>query len=146
MNGGTVYTVGIMKIYNTEKRTALIEFMKRNCQRPMTVGEICRAMLSDGGSGKSTVYRLISRLVEEGELRRISPSGSGTYAYQYNIEGSCRSHMHLRCTVCGELIHLEEKTSRRIEDLLLKEKSFKVDEMQTTLFGVCAKCISAVSG
>ena len=62
-----------MKTYDTEARRTLCEFMKNNAERQFTAEELCAAV--SHSAGKSTVYRLIARLCDEGEIRRIPRGG-----------------------------------------------------------------------
>ena len=58
-------------IYNTEKRTEISALISKNSDKVFTIDEICNEILPDG-KGKSTVYRIISAMVDEGVVRRIS--------------------------------------------------------------------------
>lgn len=62
-----------MKKYDTGARRALTEFMKDNAGRQFTADEIAEQL--SAAAGKSTVYRLLSRLCDEGELRRLPRDG-----------------------------------------------------------------------
>ena len=127
--------------YNTEKRTELLNYLKNCNGRAMTVDEICEAILKDG-KGRSTVYRLISRLVDEGSLRRISDGKTRRVTYQYIYSGSCAEHLHLKCKSCGTLIHLDDVTSHILEKRIMKSEGFTLDE-GALLYGICERCASA---
>jgi len=126
--------------YNTEKRTELLNYLKSCNGRAMTVDEICGAILKDG-RGRSTVYRLISRLVDEGSLRRISDGKTRRVTYQYIYSGSCAEHLHLKCKECGMLIHLDDVTSHILEKRIMKSEGFALDE-GALLYGICERCAS----
>ena len=126
--------------YNTEKRTELLNYLKSCNGRAMTVDEICGAILTDG-RGRSTVYRLISRLVDEGSLRRISDGKTRRVTYQYIYSGSCAEHLHLKCKECGMLIHLDDVTSHILEKRIMKREGFMLDE-GALLYGICERCAS----
>ena len=126
--------------YNTEKRTELLNYLKSCNGRAMTVDEICGTILKDG-RGRSTVYRLISRLVDEGSLRRISDGKTRRVTYQYIYSGSCAEHLHLKCKECGMLIHLDDVTSHILEKRIMKSEGFALDE-GALLYGICESCAS----
>ena len=130
-------------IYNTEKRTELLNFLKSGGQA-YTVEEICSLIL-DGGHGKSTVYRLISKLVDEGIVRRISDGKTRKVTYQYIHSGACAEHLHLKCKECGRLIHLDEHTSHILEKRILKTEGFALDD-GALLYGKCRSCIFSEEG
>ena len=130
--------------YNTEKRAELLNFLKNCNGRAMTVEEICCAILKDG-KGRSTVYRLISQLVDEGSLRRISDGKTRRVTYQYIYSGSCAEHLHLKCKNCGRLIHLDDVTSHILEKRILKSERFALDE-GALLYGICESCTAPRKG
>ena len=125
--------------YNTEKRAEILEFFSRMGGQAISAEDICSAILTDG-HGKSTVYRLISKLVDQGILRRISDAKTRHVTYQYVHSGcSCSEHLHLKCKDCGKLIHLDEETSQRLGISILKNEGFTIDE-GALLYGICKKC------
>ena len=124
--------------YKTEKKSAIINFFKKSGLNAFTIEEICSALLTDG-KGKSTVYRIVSTLVKEGVLRRISDAKTRRVTYQYVGYGHCSEHLHLKCKDCGRLIHLDEDISHLVEKEILKLKGFALDE-GALLYGKCDKC------
>lgn len=56
--------------YNTEQKKAVLQFLLANSRQPYTIEEIARALT--GVVGKSTVYRQIPLLVNEGYVRRFA--------------------------------------------------------------------------
>ena len=131
-------------IYNTEKRAELLDFLKRGRGQAFSIEEICAAILNDG-HGKSTVYRLISKLVDEGEVRRIADGKTRHVTYQYIHSGHCAEHLHLKCKECGKLIHLDGELSSALEERILKTKGFMLD-LGALLYGKCEKCIYREAG
>ena len=126
-------------IYNTEKRTRLLEFLKDNVGQAFSTEEICEKILKDG-RGKSTIYRLIARLVDDGSVRRITDAKTRKVTYQY-VEGTpCSEHLHLKCKECGRLIHLDGITSHILEKRILKSEGFLLDD-GALLYGRCESCI-----
>ena len=124
--------------YITGKRERIIDFMSRNNDRSYTLEEICAAT-TDNGRGKSTVYRLVSELVCDGKITRISDGRTRRCTYQYVGEESCHSHLHLKCKGCGKLLHLDEKVSESLENAVKRAGGFLIDE-GALLFGTCAGC------
>ena len=125
-------------IYNTEKRSEITALISKNADKVFTIDEICKDILTDG-KGKSTVYRIISAMVDEGIVRRISDGKNRHVTYQYLGMGGCCEHLHLKCKTCGRLIHLDEDTSHSLERSILSSRNFIIDT-GATLFGRCADC------
>ena len=131
-----------MSEYKTEQKRLLLEFLAKNGDRSYTIDEIVDGIYADAGEsslGKSTVYRLISRFVLEGSVRKIADGHSRHNTYQW-IGESCHHHLHLKCTGCGVVIHLDHETSHALESTLRTTLSFLLDEQQTLLFGKCKRC------
>ena len=127
-------------IYNTEKRKEIKALISRNADRAFSIEEIC-ARLAPDGKGKSTIYRIVSSLVCEGEIRRIFDTDTRKVTYQYLGGGKCSEHLHLKCKSCGKLIHLDEETSCALEEKIFKTRGFEID-VGATIFGKCKACIS----
>lgn len=123
--------------YNTEKRNMLLGFLRENSQSSYTVEELCRHILPDG-KAKSTLYRLVSRLCDEGLLKKVLDEPSGLISYQY-MDGGCHEHLHLKCKDCGKLIHLNKKTSHFLFDEIFHNENFELDGGEI-LFGRCGSC------
>ena len=124
--------------YNTERRHEIIALTASERERAFTAEEICGRLLNDG-NGKSTVYRIISNLVNEGILKRISDGKSRHVKYQYLGERVCAEHLHLKCNSCGKLIHLDKERSKIIVSSLRDCDGFSLDQTEF-LIGRCKKC------
>ena len=127
----------VMK-YTTGKRQRIIDFLAGNCESAYTLEEICAALTEDG-KGKSTVYRLVSELVSEGRISRISDGRTRRITYQYVGAEACHSHLHLKCKGCGKLVHLDDEVSEKLGQAVLSVGEFFLDE-GAFLFGTCKKC------
>lgn len=125
-------------IYNTEKRSEITAFLSANRERAFSLEEICVAILSDG-KGRSTVFRLVSKMCEEGTIRRLTEENSRHVTYQYLGGDECSEHFHLKCRECGKMIHLDEGVSHALETRILESESFVLED-GAVLFGRCADC------
>lgn len=128
--------------YQTKPRRQLLTFLAENPDKSYTAEEIAAALSERHGAdapGKSTVYRLVGKLLQEQEIRRFEPEGSHRSYYQ---RAGCtgHDHLHLKCTDCGRLIHMKETASARLQRAILLESGFAVDEHQTVIFGRCNAC------
>lgn len=125
-----------MEGYHTDQKDRLLDFLGRNTTRQFKMEEIVSAL--DGKVGKSTVYRLMRSLVEEGRVRRFELGR--TIYYQYLSGAACDSHLHLKCTVCGRMQHLDCSVSTFLRRQILATNRFQLDDRLTLLFGLCADC------
>ena len=129
--------------YHTEQKEMLIRFLTENCERAYTVEEAVaslRERLGKKAPGKSTVYRLMQRLVEEGAVKRLVAGNSRRFVYQLVGGQTCHAHLHMKCRACGRLFHLEERVSHELVRRVATANGFSLSEADTVLFGECADC------
>ncbi len=125
-----------MKTYHTRQKAAVLSFLEAHAQQQYSIQELHEAL--GDVSGKSTLYRLIQQLVDEGSVRRFARGASRTFFYQYLGCRDCGGHLHLKCTGCGALVHLEASVSEQVA-ALMEDREFELDE-QTMLYGRCRNC------
>ena len=130
--------------YQTKQKGLLLDFMTTHSQQSFSVEELTAAMerecLGAPVPGKSTVYRLIKKLVDEGTVKRFSENHGRTFCYQIMGGKNCATHLHLKCKKCGRLYHMDNRISQQIYREILANDAFALDEKETVLFGVCKNC------
>ncbi len=132
-----------MAEYVTEQKKILKKLLEENCDSAYTIEELIDKMrISADGHvpGKSTVYRLMTKLVAEGTVKRFVRGNSRKFVYQIVMGEHCDCHLHLKCMGCGRLIHLDESVSDELLDKVKSISDFSVNEEATVLFGSCAEC------
>lgn len=127
-----------MKHYQTEGRRRLLSFFEEHPNRSFSMDELCAALCPDG-HGQSTLYRLTKSLVDEKVLSKSAEGSHGRVTLRL-CHCDCTEHLHLKCTSCGQLIHLDGKSSHSLEDQLRELANFDLDGEHTLLFGRCADC------
>ena len=126
-------------MYKTMQYKALRDFFRTGKKEQYSSDEIIDALCADGALGKSTLYRQLSRMTEQGELRRFHEGKRVLYQYAHQ-HGGCDEHFHLKCRGCGKLIHLKCRTFDRLSAHILEEHGFLSDPGRTTLYGICGDC------
>lgn len=128
--------------YKTKQRSQILQCMRNNAEKALTVDEICEILKNTGVSvGKTTVYRYLDSLLESGALRRYAEEKGKSATFQY-IESTnlCHSHLHIKCLKCGKLEHLDCEFLNGVSSHILQHHNFRIDNSKTTIFGICAKC------
>ena len=130
-----------MKEDNTAQKKQIIAFLKLHSDHHYTVDEITKAVSTDRGAGKSTVYRQISKLMQSGVIRRFETPGVKSFVYQYaNHHDNCDSHYHLKCVKCGRLIHLECSKLDEVRAHIISEHDFIIGCGESVIYGQCTAC------
>lgn len=132
-----------MMAYQTEQKKVLLDYLCRHSEEAFSIDELADAMQAENlpaVPGKSTLYRLMPQLVEEGRVKRFTKGHSRHFLYQMVSCTHCCDHLHLRCTVCGRLYHMEDQESAQIVRQILEKHHFAVDGADTILMGCCEGC------
>lgn len=127
-----------MKVYHTNQRKCLLDFLQNNSDKAFTIEEIIESMTGDHIS-QSTVYRLMTRLVDDGLVHRTVKGNSRSFVYQFISKGNCEDHLHMKCTDCGKVFHLDSKVTSSIQKNITSNTDFVIDS-HTVLLGKCGKC------
>lgn len=139
---GNCLQIGVLiakMTYNTEQRTALLSFLSDNPDKTFSAKEIAQALAGKNIS-KSSVYRNLSELESEGKIKRVSKAGSHESFYQFFDNTACKNHIHLSCTKCGKIFHLESEQTEKLVSEVEAADGFEINKGETTLYGVCKNC------
>ncbi len=130
-----------MEGYRTRQRELILEYLQNSQGHHLCPEEILE-YLKDKGSpvGRSTVYRFLERLVEQGKVRKYYLGEGQGACYQYAQGQDCQEHFHLKCVECGSLIHVQCDYLNQISRHVLEHHGFTIDHTKTVLYGLCAQC------
>jgi len=125
--------------YNTEQRNLLLNFLQSKADTMFSAKEIAESLKQEKIS-RSAVYRNLADLEAEGKVKRCTKEGSRESLYQYYDLKNCRDHIHLTCTNCGRIFHLEKDVAQKLVTALAETEGFEIDKSKTTLYGLCKEC------
>ncbi len=120
--------------YQTKARKLIISLLTENADERLSIEDIM-LRIGEGTVGKSTVYRQMKLLCDEGLAHRFS-TDDGMSLYQLAGKSCCSEHLHLKCLDCGLLLHLDE----RAQTELCRSTGFVIDDGISMLYGKCARC------
>lgn len=92
----------------------------------------------ENGCNRVTIYRVLDRLVEEGEVHRIVDiNGVSKFAACDDAcsNGHNHDHVHFSCKECGEVTCIDV-----IKPAIDLPEGYTIDEANFTLSGVCPEC------
>lgn len=128
--------------YKTRQRDLILEVLKKHGSGHLTVDE-ATALLNEKETtvGKSTVYRYLEKLTEEGVVKKFTVDGEKSVCYQYlESHESCSNHYHMKCEKCGKLIHMECDTMDKLTEHIFTHHNFHLNGAKCVFYGICDKC------
>lgn len=127
--------------YNTRQKRELLGFLSERHMQHFSVDEVVFELRDRGEKiGRSTVYRYLEQLAEQGSVRKY-PGVQGVTQYQHveNMD-KCDEHFHMMCSRCGNLMHVDCSLMRSMAEHLMDHHGFRLDPRETILIGLCEKC------
>lgn len=125
--------------YQTKQKKALLGFLKEHKNEQLTIEEIAEKMPEE--LGKSTLYRLMGQMTEQGQVMRFRGGDQKIIRYQLvSEEDGCGQHFHMQCTSCGTLFHLHCDFMEQLGCHMGEHHQFTIDPAQTILYGTCRQC------
>ncbi len=125
--------------YKTKQRELILEYLRKNSDSHLTAQGVSDG-LREYGVGKSTVYRYLDKLCEEGLVRKYILKEGNSACFQYTGGAQCSSHFHLKCLNCNALVHLDCDHLKETEEHINEHHGFSVDTSRTVFYGICAEC------
>ena len=133
----------LKSIYHTKQYSALMNYIERNSERTFSIKEISDSICNEHNIGKSTVYRLVSKLVDDGILQRMNGNDGKSIVYRYTSDThKCNSHFHLKCESCGKFEHLECDIFSDVRAHIRSHHGFDINTKKTVIYGLCSQCNS----
>lgn len=128
--------------YRTKARAALLEFLQENSDRGFSAIDLLTYLqLNNEAVNKTTVYRNLDRLCEQGVIYKYREPDHEGWFYQYSKEHTqCNSHMHAKCSQCGKLFHIDDDFVNDFKEQVKNTYGLYVDSGKTLLVGKCANC------
>lgn len=131
--------------YATKQGGLILAVLENEPGRHFTADDIMK-MLSDGGNavGKATVYRHLDKLIKQGRVRKYIVDEGSSACFEYiGEEHSCHEHYHLKCSVCGKLLHVRCEYLDEVAEHILGHHGFVISPEKTVLYGICENCREA---
>ncbi|MBR2986620.1 MAG: transcriptional repressor [Clostridia bacterium] len=126
------------KRYRTKQRDSILAYFASHPDACLTAKDIIESPEIE--VGEATVFRCLSHLAKEGLIKKFA-SDEGAL-YQYNREGECNHHFHLKCLHCGKILHLDCELMHSVSEHIGKDHHFTVDVSRTVIYGLCEDCDS----
>lgn len=127
----------------TKNREAILNLIY-SAKKPISASDILEQLSNQGlEPNKTTVYRKLDMLKQEGVIREVMIDSSTTYYERSNMH----HHHHVICMNCKKVsdfhpnAHLEDSIHETEEELFAK-LGFKTLQHSFEFFGYCSECVS----
>ncbi|WP_294211375.1 Fur family transcriptional regulator [Pseudobutyrivibrio sp.] len=129
-------------MYKTKARDAIIKYLEANTEKRLTAREVFDGIKdSIEGVNRTTVYRNLDKLCDQGELVRFKDPNQDAWYYQFSAKDMhCDKHIHARCSRCGRVFHLDDEFVVDFIDKLQTEYKLDLNTAKTMLVVQCKKC------
>lgn len=131
--------------YSTEKRAKILEYLKSHSDEDVCVKDIeTHIRCCDGISvNVTTIYRYLDKLEKEGQVLKHSSEDGMKTTYQYaEYEQSCQNHLHMKCSLCGRIQHMDCEFMDEFKKHMYEHHRFALECRTSMLYGICESCLN----
>ena len=128
--------------YKTKSRNIIVEYLRENADKRFTAKDIVDE-LSKGSEpvNRSTIYRNLERLCQEGRLVKFKETDVNASCYQSSEQHECcNSHIHAQCSCCNKIFHLKNDIFKNVNKKIQAEYGIEIDYGKTVIIGLCNDC------
>ncbi len=127
--------------YKTKQGVLVLSCLAESGGKHLTIDDICLKLKQNGTPvGKTTVYRQVQKLLDDGLVTKYTVDNESGACYQYSGD-DCKMHFHLKCNKCGKLFHASCEFIESIENHIFSHHGFSVDNTKTVFYGTCRDCL-----
>lgn len=130
------------KNYKTAGRVRIMEYLMDHKDMMVSAADIQQELQrQDFPVNVSTIYRNLDKLVKDGEIMKYASENGERCTYQYaGGTKDCRHHLHLKCTACGMVVHLDCSFMNELGEHILEHHGFVVQCENSMIYGLCSEC------
>lgn len=127
--------------YNTKQRDEIVEFFSRHRGSCFTAKDIITS--GEVTVGEATVYRTLTKLANQGVLKRFTGDGSGC-VLPANGRAEMLQPLPPEMRPRQKLIHMDCGFMKEMQQHIEKNHGFAVDVGRTVIYGLCSDCQRAI--
>lgn len=127
--------------YSTVSRTKILEYLKENSNRTVNVSDISQYLKEQNCEVNiTTIYRFLDKLAKEDKVVKYVAEKGCMAVYQYVAGHKCEQHLHLKCSKCGSIIHMECGFMDEIAEHVMAHHGFEIQCRNSIIYGLCKIC------
>lgn len=125
--------------YQTTNKKKILDYIKKQ-DSSFTTKSLYQEMKKEKEDvGLTTIYRFLEELEKQEQIKKYYNSKNIAY-YQYLDPCSHENHFYLKCSECGNLIHIDCDCIIDLEKHIQKKHHFKMDNKNIVITGYCSNC------
>ncbi|MCR4742017.1 MAG: transcriptional repressor [Treponema sp.] len=131
-------------VYKTKQQELLFTYLRQMQGKHFTAEDVRLHFEEKKISiGIATIYRQLEKLVADGKIQKYFIDDHSAACFEYAGEDCTEKeqHFHLKCELCGRLIHLECNELKELGGHLKTEHGFVINPLRTVFYGVCTDCL-----
>ncbi len=130
------------KEYKSKYRDWITDYFKDHADMKISAATLYHHMEKEGMKiNLATVYRNLDKLTCDKVLSMHKTAGEDEKFYQYMLpKMGCTQHLHLLCSQCGKIKHLNCGFMTEINGHLMADHGFALDCEKSMLVGICKDC------
>lgn len=126
-------------IYQTKQKQIIQEHLKANPDRSFSAKELHELFKGCTVSvGLATVYRHLTGLVEEQQVKKIITDTGRSVRFQY--ADAAADAFYLKCDCCGKVIPAQCTLLEQTKAHMSEKHGFEIDSARSLLYGRCSAC------
>ena len=131
----------MQKSYRTKSRDDIMSYIEKNKEKRFSASDVYNYLRELGSTTDlTTVYRNLEKMIESGILLQLANTKDGSALYQYSEpEKKCQEHLHIQCSGCGKIYHLDEEFMGMVEKYF-DNHGFTLKVGESVLVGICESC------
>ena len=129
-----------MNTRNTKQKEIILDTLQHMYNHPTILELYAEVKKNDASIGQATVYRNISKLVDEGVIQRIT-----TYDGIERYDSNTIPHYHFICQKCHKLYDLHDSILDDMVATVNQHNHMNIICVHLLIEGICCECSSSVS-
>jgi len=122
----------------TRQRVAVLALLRAHRGHPTALEVHRRLITRHPNVSQKTVYEILSAFVDARLARRVTGAGAAA-----RYEARPERHDHAYCRSCDRLFDIPARTDDAIRRRAAIPRGFRVDGIEITLEGRCARCATS---
>jgi len=130
--------------YNSRGKQLVLNYFIENPDKMLSTEDVYNALIQQHDSiNLTTVYRNLEKLVDENLIMAFVSDDRKKSTYKFvGEQSSCNDHLHLLCTECGKVIHLDCNFMDEIAAHISDKHDFDLKCSNSIIYGICKECKS----